>query len=97
MSTSYDYSERTFETVYPDEIGAVGKVKIVSSGKEDKTNPSHYRNVSIEPIDVIESWGLGFHLGNTLKYIKRAGLKEGQTYDDDIRKAIWYLERTLKK
>ena len=60
------------------------------------SNPVHYiGGRSIEPINVIEEWQLGYHLGNALKYISRAGRKG--SYDEDLRKAIWYLERALKK
>ena len=57
-------------------------------------HPAHYNHGKIEVIDVIEDWGLGFHLGNAVKYIGRAGHK-GDTAED-IKKAIWYLERYLK-
>ena len=56
--------------------------------------PSHYiEGRNIEPIDVIEDWELGFHLGNALKYISRAGRKDSAKTREDISKAIWYLER----
>ena len=55
-------------------------------------HPPHYKAGNIEAIDVIESYGLGFHLGNAVKYILRAGRKtENGKYD--IEKAIWYLKR----
>ena len=39
-------------------------------------HPAHYRaDTGHEAIDVIEAWGLGFSLGNAVKYIARAGLK----------------------
>lgn len=38
-------------------------------------HPSHYTFSHIEPIDVIEAWKLGFHLGCVLKYVCRAGAK----------------------
>ena len=63
----------------------------------DKINPKHYNNTSIEPIDVIEDWDLGFHLGNCIKYIKRAGQKGNETFEDDIKKCIWYLQRSIRK
>ena len=62
-----------------------------------KINPEHYNNTGIEPIDVIEDWNLGFHLGNCIKYIKRAGQKGTESFEDDISKAIWYLQRSIKK
>ena len=56
--------------------------------------PAHYiAGRSIEPINVIEDWELGFHLGNSLKYISRAGRKDPSLTRQDISKAIWYLER----
>ena len=57
--------------------------------------PSHYCFSRIEPIDVIEAWGLGFHLGNVVKYIARAGRKGSRM--EDIRKAHWYLGRELQR
>lgn len=38
-------------------------------------HPSHYTYGKIETIDYIEDKGLGFNLGNAVKYISRAGHK----------------------
>lgn len=62
----------------------------------DKTEPKHYKN-EIEPIDVIENYDLNFNLGNVIKYVLRAGKKDGEAYSDDLKKALWYLEREIKK
>ena len=56
-------------------------------------HPSHYTQGSIEPIDVIENWGLGFHLGNALKYIARAAHKGAEL--EDLQKAQFYLNRAI--
>ena len=56
-------------------------------------HPSHYKQGEYEAIDVIEDWKLGFHLGNALKYICRAGKKDPEKLKEDIEKAIWYLNR----
>lgn len=56
-----------------------------------QTRPTHYTRHGVEPIDAIEDWGLGFALGNTVKYISRAGRKVGQSTESDLRKALWYL------
>jgi hypothetical protein len=59
------------------------------------SKPKHYiEGRKIEPIDVIEDWELGFHLGNALKYISRAGRKDD--VKQDIGKAIWYLQRFIE-
>ena len=58
-------------------------------------NPPHYKHGGIETIDYIEAKELNFHLGNAVKYISRANHKG--TPIEDIRKAIWYLERELDR
>ena len=70
--------------------------KIIKSEKEDKINhPSHYNQGSIETIDLIEDWDLDFCLGNTIKYISRAGFKENNSAQQDLEKAYWYLKRGI--
>lgn len=63
--------------------------------KNDEINsPAHYAG-KYECIDIIEYLGLGYRLGNTLKYIWRAG-KKGHALTD-LRKARWYLDREISK
>jgi hypothetical protein len=57
--------------------------------------PAHYTYSAIEPIDVIEAWQLGFHLGNVVKYLARAGRKGNRM--QDLLKARWYLDRELSR
>jgi hypothetical protein len=57
--------------------------------------PPHYTHGDIEPIDVIESWQLGFCVGNALKYIARYRHKGAPVAD--LSKAIWYLQRELTR
>lgn len=58
-------------------------------------NPPHYQGKGgMQAIDVIEAFDLGYCLGNVIKYVLRAG-KKGET-KEDIKKAIWYLERYAK-
>ena len=59
--------------------------------------PSHYTDGKIEVIDFIEDKKLGFCLGNAIKYIARAGKKDTDKEAQDIKKAIWYLNRYLKE
>lgn len=61
---------------------------------EDMVNhPQHYLGNGVEVIDVIEAFNLNFHLGNTIKYILRAGHKGSRS--EDLRKALWYLNREI--
>ena len=67
--------------------------------KPDAVNhPAHYGGADnpYEAIKVIEAWGLGFCLGNTIKYIARAG-KKGDGHLEDLLKARWYLDREITK
>jgi hypothetical protein len=57
--------------------------------------PSHYTDGKIEVIDFIEDKKLGFHLGNTVKYIARAGKKGPSKKLQDLEKARWYLNREI--
>ena len=64
--------------------------------KNDVVNhPSHYTDGKIEVIDYIEDKGLGFCLGNAIKYISRAGKKHKDKEVEDLKKAIWYIERRI--
>lgn len=56
--------------------------------------PPHYQVKGLpECIEVIEKLGFGFHLGNALKYIWRAGRKDTKKTIEDLEKAIFYLKR----
>jgi hypothetical protein len=63
---------------------------------EKVDHPAHYGGADnpYEAIKVIEAWGLGFCLGNTVKYIARAG-KKGDLLED-LKKARWYLDRAIQ-
>jgi hypothetical protein len=91
-----------------DRVESVNEAKFIKNkGQVNKSNvdhPSHYaEGRQYEPIDVIEDWDLGFHVGNSLKYISRLGRKkeDGKTEIEktleDIDKAIWYLNRYKKQ
>lgn len=60
-------------------------------------HPSHYGGDNVyETIKVIEAWGLDFHLGNTIKYISRAGKKNPEKKIEDLKKAKFYLDRKIE-
>lgn len=69
----------------------------VYDGTFDNVNhPKHYtEGRKYEPIDVIEDWKLGFNLGNTVKYISRAGRKDDIV--QDLEKARFYLDREIQR
>jgi len=64
--------------------------------KHDLVNrPPHYTShpSGVEAITVCE-W-MNFNLGNAMKYIWRAGLKD--TAKQDLEKARWYLDREIQR
>jgi hypothetical protein len=65
---------------------------------EHVNHPNHYGGASnvYEVIKVIEALEMDFHLGNTFKYIARAGKKETDREIQDLKKALWYLQRKIE-
>jgi hypothetical protein len=63
---------------------------------ESVNHPKHYITGRIEVIEFIEDKNLGFHLGNAVKYISRAGLKDPAKLTEDLEKAIWYIRRKIE-
>lgn len=66
---------------------------------DNVNHPAHYGGAdnAYEAIKVIEAWNLDFCLGNVVKYISRAGKKEGNSLIQDLEKAKWYLERRIQE
>lgn len=58
-------------------------------------HPEHYTDGGIETIDFIEAKKLPYHLGNAVKYISRAGKKDKNKTVEDLKKAVWYIERYI--
>lgn len=49
----------------------------------------------MECIEVIEAFGLNFHLGNVVKYVLRHDKKASPL--QDLKKARWYLDREISR
>lgn len=58
-------------------------------------HPRHYTShpSGVECIDITEH--MGFNLGNAVKYIWRADLKNDAI--EDLRKAAWYVNREIER
>jgi len=56
----------------------------------DPVNPGHYTRYETQPIDAITGFvGLGFIVGNVIKYVLRYDAKNGL---EDVKKAKRYIE-----
>lgn len=79
---------------YP--LSVLDSIMLEQKRSEDAVNhPKHYAGNGVEVIDAIEAWGLGFNLGNVVKYVSRADLKGSAL--EDLKKAQWYLEREIAR
>ena len=68
--------------------------------KEAVNGPAYYGGIDnpYEVIKVCEAWGLDkdAYLFNVAKYIARAGKKDPAKELEDLKKAVFYLERRIK-
>jgi hypothetical protein len=71
--------------------------KALTKAPDPVNHPAHYKIGGVETIDFIEAKGLGYHLGNVVKYITRAGHKGTSSGMEDLKKARWYLDRAIEK
>lgn len=87
-------AEASYNHRYETEI-APALAKYVANNQV--SHPPHYGGADdpYEAIKVIHAWGLGFDLGNVLKYIRRADLKG--TPIQDLEKAKFYLEDEIQR
>lgn len=69
----------------------------MSGEKNQISHPAHYCFGKYEPVKVIQDWKLSFCLGNVLKYIARAGKKDGNSRLQDLQKAKKYLEFEIEE
>ena len=67
----------------------------MSNDNDAVEHPKHYRShpSGVECITITEH--MGFNLGNALKYIWRADLKNDAV--EDLRKAEWYIRREIDR
>lgn len=69
--------------------------RIDTQAQDVVNHPLHYTShpSGIECIQITEH--MGFNLGNAVKYIWRADLKDDAI--EDLKKAAWYINREIEK
>lgn len=60
------------------------------------STPTHYQG-SVQPIDLINAQDLNFNLGNVVKYVCRAGKKQGENILTDLEKAKDYINFEIER
>lgn len=91
----------------PDERQAVARstegiwsasVKQPETARDTQVGGSHYKNMDVQPWDVVDTWPLeqriGFYRGNALKYIMRMGTKDVSL--QEIQKGMHYLQKLVE-
>jgi|GEM_PF-827213 len=95
-SYTWQPNGRFTSLITPGDPCGMDLVEEIKDGKPDSVNnPPHYTShpSGIECIQVTEH--MGFNLGNAIKYLWRADLKVDAI--EDMRKAVWYIEREIAK
>lgn len=82
------------------ERGPTGQVEVfflpAVQAQDNVNHPSHYTHYrGLEVIDLTEQ--MNFNRGNAVKYVCRAGHKVGGHEIEDLKKAVWYLQREIKR
>ena len=86
--------EKTFDDTWY--VTSKNSGRVEGSVHENKvTHPSHYAALDPEPITFIRD--RGYLVGSALKYIFRAGHKDGADENVDMGKAAWYLRELVNE
>lgn len=68
----------------------------MATSNDNPIRPKHYTDLGkFSAVHIIPIWGLGFEVGTALQYIQRAGLKPNEPEIQDLKKAVWYLNRRI--
>ena len=77
------------------ECGGYKPTDLAAYKRTTNQSPAPYNTGNIEVIDAILDWHLNFCLGNAVKYIARCEHTNDKI--DDLKKAIWYLQREIEQ
>ena len=100
--TYYDDLTLTTKYVAPTHEDQTTKLNIgtieKSPSNDDRgmiNHPKHYSDGIYEVINIIDHYKLDFSLGNAVKYILRAGVKDINKEIEDLEKAKWYIQHKI--
>ena len=88
---------------YEESMKRMAKQDAASSRSDEIKEPTHYARWAIEPVDMIMQNGLDFWRGNIIKYVMRAGFKQGsykttrEAEIADLNKAARYIEMRINQ
>ncbi|OAV16568.1 DUF3310 domain-containing protein [Moraxella catarrhalis] len=72
-------------------------LKKKEAAQDPVNHPSHYTSdpSGIECIQITRH--RNFNIGNAIKYLWRAGLKDGNSDIQDLQKAVWYIQDEIER
>jgi len=88
---------------YEQTMKRMSKERKVKSKADEIKEPTHYARWPVEPVTMIMQNGLEFWRGNIIKYVMRAGYKQGsykttaEAEVADLRKAQRYIEMRINQ
>lgn len=108
---NFDYKENIFdcEDIKDDDPKLYKKIKEMQqmieslslkkkeANQDEVNHPSHYTSdpSGIECIQITRH--RNFNIGNAIKYLWRAGLKDGNSDIQDLQKAVWYIQDEIER
>lgn len=108
---NFDYKENIFdcEDIKDDDPKLYKKIKEMQqmieslslkkkeANQDEVNHPSHYTSdpSGIECIQIVRH--RNFNIGNAIKYLWRAGLKDGNSDIQDLQKAVWYIQDEIER
>lgn len=110
---NFDYKENIFdcEDIKDDDSKLYKKIKEMQqmieslslkknqkeTNQDEVNHPSHYTSdpSGIECIQITRH--RNFNIGNAIKYLWRAGLKDGNSDIQDLQKAVWYIQDEIER
>jgi hypothetical protein len=70
----------------------------MSKAKDRQVGGEHYKNMGVEPWDVVDTWSIeqriGYYRGGALKYLMRMGSKDQSAME--IAKGQHYMQKLLE-
>jgi hypothetical protein len=68
------------------------------SARDIQVGGDHYKNMGVEPWDVVDTWPreqrIGYFRGGALKYLMRMGSKDASAME--IAKGVHYMEKLIE-
>jgi len=81
-------------------LDALAGIDLQAPASSYQVGGDHYKEMGIEPWDVIDAWPLaekiGYYRGNALKYLMRMGEKDGQDTATEVAKARHYCDKLIE-